>query len=124
MALSKPVHELSDAELEAELERRRRARAGQAGSVASVQASGAEVSPRVQRALDAIEKDREVLQAYANLELSKGASWSEIETRYRELLARFHPDKHRADPERYRAALDVVAGLTRAYQVLYERVKR
>jgi hypothetical protein len=114
MTLIKPVHELSDAELEAELDRRRRARGGPI----------AEPSPRVQRALDAIEKDREVLQAYANLELARGAKWSEIETRYRELLARFHPDKHRNDPERYRAALDVVAGLTRAYQVLYERVKR
>lgn len=112
--LSKPVHELSDAELEAELDKRRRARGG----------AGTEPSPRVQRALDALEKDREVLQAYANLELPRGAKWGDIETRYRELLARFHPDKHRNDPERYRAALDVVAGLTRAYQVLYERVKR
>ncbi len=115
MPLSKPVNELSDAELDAELDRRRRARGG---------AAIVEPSPRVQRALDAIEKDREVLQAYANLELQRTAKWSEIETRYRELLARFHPDKHRNDPERYRAALDVVAGLTRAYQVLYERVKR
>ncbi|MBN8610764.1 MAG: DnaJ domain-containing protein [Deltaproteobacteria bacterium] len=114
MTLSKPVAELSDAELEAELDRRRRARGG----------AVVEASPRVQRALDAIEKDREVLQAYANLELPRGAKWSDIEGRYRELLARFHPDKHRNDPERYRAALDVVAGLTRAYQVLYERVKR
>lgn len=115
MTLTKPVHELTDTELAAELERRRRARGGQVA---------AEVSPRVQRALDAIEKDREVLQAYANLELPRGATWNDIETRYRELLARFHPDKHRADAERYRAALDVVAGLTRAYQILYERVKR
>ncbi len=114
MTLTKPVHELTDAELEAELDRRRRARGG----------TPTEVSPRVQRALEAIEKDREVLQAYANLELPRGASWSDIETRYREMLARFHPDKHRADAERYRAALDVVAGLTRAYQVLYERVKK
>ena len=115
MTLSKPVHELSDAELDSELERRRRARGGQ---------PAADPSPRVARALEAVEKDREVLQAYANLELKRGAAWTEIETRYRELLARFHPDKHRADPERYRAALDVVAGLTRAYQVLYERVKK
>lgn len=116
MGLTKPVNELSDAELEAELQRRRHARGGGQAPV--------ETSARVQRALDAIERDREVLQAYANLELPRGASWSEIEARYRELLARFHPDKHRADADRYRAALDVVAGLTRAYQVLYERVKR
>lgn len=114
MSLSKPVHELTDGELEAELEKRRRARGAQP----------VEVSPRVQRALEALDKDREVQQAYANLELPRGARWSEIEARYREMLARFHPDKHRADPERYRAALDVVAGLTRAYQILYERVKK
>lgn len=119
MSLGKPVHELSDAELDAELARRRLARRAPTAG-----AGAGEVSPRVQRALDAIEKDREVMQAYANLELQRGATWTEIETRYRELLARFHPDKHRADPDRYRAALDVVAGLTRAYQVLYERVKK
>ena len=116
MSLEKPVHELTDAELEAELDRRRRAR-GSTGATA-------EVSPRVQRALEAIEKDREVLQAYANLELPRTAKWGDVEARYRELLARFHPDKHRNDPERYRVALDVVAGLTRAYQILYERVKK
>ncbi|GAB4209764.1 MAG: hypothetical protein OHK0013_29550 [Sandaracinaceae bacterium] len=115
MGLSKPVHELSDAELEAELERRRRARGAQ---------SGGEVSSRVQRALEQMERDREVQQAYANLELPRGAKWADVEARYRELLARFHPDKHRSDPERYRTALEVVAGLTRAYQILYERVKR
>ena len=117
MSLEKPVHELTDAELEAELERRRRARGGHATPTG-------EVSPRVQRALEAIEKDREVLQAYANLELPRTAKWGEVEARYREMLARFHPDKHRNDPDRYRVALDVVAGLTRAYQILYERVKR
>ncbi len=115
MSLSKPVHELTDSELEVELERRRRARGGQTPT---------EVSPRVQRALDALEKDREIVQAYANLELPRGAKWADVEAKYREMLARFHPDKHRADPDRYKAALDVVAGLTRAYQVLYERVKR
>lgn len=110
----KPVESLSDRELEAELERRRAAR----GTVAEAP------SPRVQRALEALDRDREVQQAFANLELPKTASWSEVEARYRELLARFHPDKHRSDPDRYKIALEVVGGLTRAYQVLYERVKR
>lgn len=110
----KPPEELTDSELEAELTRRRLARSAPVG----------DASPRVQRALDALERDREVQQAYANLELPKNAPWADVEAKYRELLARFHPDKHRTDQERYRAALDVVAGLTRAYQTLYQRVKR
>ncbi len=113
MSLTKPVQDLSDAELDAELSRRRAARG-----------RPKEPSARVQRALDAIESDRAVRQALANLELPSGASWDEIEARYRALLARFHPDKHRGDAERYRTALDVVAGLTRAYQVLYEHHER
>ena len=114
----KPPEELTDSELEEELTRRRLARS--APAVAAV----GDTSPRVQRALDALERDREVQQAYANLELPKNAPWADVEAKYRELLARFHPDKHRTDQERYRAALDVVAGLTRAYQTLYQRVKR
>lgn len=117
----KRPEELSDLELEEELARRRQARA--AGTPATPPAN-VDASPRVQRALEALERDREVQQAYANLELNKNAPWADVEAKYRELLARFHPDKHRADPERYRAALDVVAGLTRAYQTLYQRVKR
>ncbi|MCS6856536.1 MAG: DnaJ domain-containing protein [Deltaproteobacteria bacterium] len=103
------VSELSDAELEAELERRRAKRGGgfsfQSGSP----------SPGDERA---------IRQAYANLELPFGASWSEIENQYRALLARFHPDKYRSDPEKYRTALEVVAGITRAYTTLFERLKK
>ncbi len=110
----------SDLELEEELTRRRQARS----TGVSAPPTNVDASPRVQRALEALERERDVQQAYANLELSKNAPWADVEAKYRELLARFHPDKHRADPERYRAALDVVAGLTRAYQTLYQRVKR
>ena len=118
----KRPEELSDVELEEEIARRRTARLGAVSAVSS--ATVTEPSARVQRALDALERDREVQQAYANLELSKNAPWADVEAKYRELLARFHPDKHRGDPDRYRAALDVVAGLTRAYQTLYQRIKR
>ena len=118
VSLRKPPEELSDTELEEELARRRLARS------APQSVPVGDASSRVQRALEALERDREVQQAYANLELPKNAPWADVEAKYRELIARFHPEKHRADQERYRAALDVVAGLTRAYQTLYQRVKR
>lgn len=118
MRLGKSVEELTDAELEAEIARRRAARR----SVVGAASEGTSVD--APRAASALEHDRETLQAYANLELPRGASWPEVEARYRELLARFHPDKHRSDPDRYRIALDVAAGLTRAYQVLYGRIRR
>lgn len=110
MSLEKPVGELTDAELAAALEQRRAARGRRA-----------KPSARVQRALEAIDKRREAVQALANLELPSGATWGEIEARYREFRQRFDPEKHRANPDRYRAAQELVAGLERAYQVLSDQ---
>ena len=117
MTLPRPVNELSDEELEAELQKRRRARAAKGGGPTAPTEGG-----RVARALEAIEKERELARYYANLELKPGASLADVKRKYEELIAKYHPEKHAGDPERFRAATELAAQLTRAYTVLSERL--
>ena len=101
----------TDAELDAELARRRLLRAKKAG--AAPEAGG-----RVERALAAIEKDKEIAQAYANLELPTGAPIDDVEKKYKELSARYAPEKHASDPGKVELAKELRAQLTRAYERL------
>jgi curved DNA-binding protein CbpA len=59
-----------------------------------------------------------VKQYLANLELSPGATWTDVERAYARMLERYRPEKHAADPERHRAAQELTDSLTRAYQAL------
>ena len=102
----KTLGELTDRELEEELIRRRRARAQRR------EPSADRHSPQAKQ-LD---------QYYANLELSPGASRDEIRRAYRDLMRRYHPDKHLADTEKHRAATDLAQSLTRAYRALLEHL--
>jgi DnaJ-domain-containing protein 1 len=116
--LKKPLAELSDTELQAESRRRLEAR------VARGQPPIEEPAPegRVARALEAQKRERELAQHYANLELKPGATLAEVQARYRELVARYHPDKHAKDPEKHRAATELVAQLSKSYQTLLEKL--
>lgn len=100
----------SDAELESELAKRRLKRVAK-----SADAPG---SGRVERALASIEKDREIAQAYANLELPKGAPIEDVEKKYKDLSAKYAPEKHASDPARTELAKELRAQLTRAYDRL------
>ena len=115
----KPLAEMSDAELEDERERRRRARIARSGAVAEPPAGG-----RVARALENLAKDREIAQAYANLELKPGATLAEVEKKFAELSARYSPDKHKGNPERHRAATELVAQLKRAHALLATQLSK
>lgn len=117
-APEKPLAEMTDAELEAERERRRRARAARGGSAPKAPTPGG----RVARALEALAKERDVAQAYANLELKPGATLADVEKKYAELVERYSPEKHRQHPERFRAATELVAQLDRARTVLVGRL--
>ncbi|KPK16543.1 MAG: hypothetical protein AMJ62_04870 [Myxococcales bacterium SG8_38] len=65
-----------------------------------------------------------VKQYLANLELSPGATWPDVERAYERLLERYHPDRHAADPERYRAAQELTESLSSAYQALRRHFDR
>ena len=59
----------------------------------------------------------EIRRYYANLELPLGAPADEVKAAYRRLMRRYHPDKHR-DPERARAATELVVQLRQAHDGL------
>lgn len=108
----KPLSELSDRELEEELQRRRRARGGAAIAEPTGEA------PRLAAAVKRVQ----VKQWYANLELKAGATVDEVKSAYKRLMAKYHPDKHANDPEKHRAATRLAHGLTEAYHGLLEQL--
>jgi DnaJ-domain-containing protein 1 len=101
----KKLSELSDQELRAERARRRGEPATSATS---------DTPPTWTR----------VRQYLANLELSPGATWPEVERAYQRLRERYHPDKHTGHPERHETAKELSESLTKAYQALQEYFRR
>jgi DnaJ-domain-containing protein 1 len=61
---------------------------------------------------------RRVRQYLANLELSPGATWPEVERAYKRLRERYSPDKHEGHPERHETALELNESLSKAYEAL------
>lgn len=110
----KTIAELTDAQLEQELLRRRRARA-----------QGRADSGKRSHATDRDNPEKkQLLQSYANLELTPGASLEDVKRAYRELIKRYHPDRHANDPERARIATELVQQLTRAYETLTRHLEQ
>jgi DnaJ-domain-containing protein 1 len=102
------IAELSDEELEAEVIRRRRARARRRDGEERGTRGTTKDSP----------ERKQLLQWYANLELEPGASAEEVRRAYRALMQRYHPDRHRGDPARLEAATKLARSLTEAYEAL------
>jgi len=59
-----------------------------------------------------------VKQYLANLELSAGATWPEVERAYKRLRERYSPDKHEGHPERHETAVELSESLNKAYEAL------
>jgi hypothetical protein len=93
---AKKLADLTDAELSEERARRRGDQPEDAGR------------PTLQR----------VKQYLANLELSQGATWPEVERAYKRLRERYNPAKHEGHPERHQAALELSESLSKAYRAL------
>jgi DnaJ-domain-containing protein 1 len=111
----KPLAEMTDEELEAELVRRRRQRGSKIGSSPPPRGE----SPRLAAAVKRVQ----VRQWYANLELSPGAPIEQIEARYRELVKKYDPEKHANDPEKHRAATRLMDALGEAYRGLVAQLR-
>jgi hypothetical protein len=132
------LEEMSDAELEAELDRRRREAAtrdavdkakGKAGTSQKKRPSASKSSPTKDgEALDLFDlspkERRKVRQYYANLELPFGASLEDVKTSYRRLMRQYHPDKHQLDPARRELATQLSQKLTVAYSELRKLLKK
>jgi DnaJ-domain-containing protein 1 len=55
---------------------------------------------------------------HRTLEVPVGADFKTIRQSYRRLLAKYHPDKYAADPDKYAAATEVTRKITTAYKGL------
>jgi len=60
---------------------------------------------------------------YAVLGLARGATPAEIKTAYRELVAKYHPDRHQGNPLEELAAAKL-AEINRAYEILSDPERR
>ncbi len=118
---------LSDQELEAELERRKRAReeAEQAahgphpGGASSSSRGSGKVPPRRSASDDAA-----VRQAYAALEVPPGSDFEAVRKAYRTLMRKYHPDLHNDRPENQKAANELTQKLTDSYKLLEKKLRR
>jgi DnaJ-domain-containing protein 1 len=111
----KKLCELSDAELEEELQRRRRERGFSAPSEG---AASRKRAPGADRKKTGGPPGWKVRQWFRDLELEPGASRAEVEEAYERLLAKYDPDKYSGDAEKHRAAVRLVVGLRHAYDGL------
>ena len=113
---------MSDAELAAEIERRRQARDEVEEAVHGKRrhraAAAARTPPRTASGDDALRK------AYAALEVPAGSDFETVKKSYRRLMRKYHPDLHGGAPEKSRAATDLTQRLTQAYKTLEKHLRR
>ncbi|HVU50244.1 MAG TPA: J domain-containing protein [Polyangia bacterium] len=122
---------MSDKELEAEIERRRRAReeaeeaaTGKKPDPRSAGASGRSSGARAEPPRRTAAGDSAIRKAYAALEVQPGSDFETIRKSYRRLMRKYHPDLHRGSPEAQRAATDLAQRLTEAYKLLEKQSRR
>lgn len=108
---------IADDSLGVELERRRRLR----GKTPNRRPAADEELDAVNSARRARLKSQQVSKAYAHLELSPGASRSQIERAFRAQLRQYHPDRHVGDGESHQSAVALAVSLTDAYLLLLQR---
>jgi DnaJ-domain-containing protein 1 len=112
---------MSDAELAAEIERRRHAREEVEDAIRGGRTRSApppRTPPRTAAGDDAIRK------AYAALEVPAGSDFETVRRSYRRLMRKYHPDLHAGAPDKNRAATDLTQRLTQAYKTLEKHLRR
>ena len=121
------ISQMSDEELMAEIERRKRARDEVEDAVHGRRrpqqppprsAPSPRPPPRTAAGDDAIRK------AYAALEVPAGSDMETVKKSYRRLMRKYHPDLHVGTPEKARAATDLTQRLTQAYKTLEKHLRR
>jgi len=121
------ISQMSDEELMAEIERRKRARDEVEEAVHGRRrpqqtpprsAPPPRPPPRTAAGDDAIRK------AYAALEVPAGSDMETVKKSYRRLMRKYHPDLHVGTPEKARAATDLTQRLTQAYKTLEKHLRR
>ena len=131
------LDELTDQELEAEIERRYRARQAQArGASASTSGKAApgakpadKSGPGTSRSSAGAQpprnpsssRDDELRRAYAALEVPFGADFATVRKSYRALMRKYHPDRHAGSPDKQKTATELAQKLSAAYQLIEKR---
>ena len=59
---------------------------------------------------------REIRQAFHDLELPEGSDLETVRRSYRQLLLRYHPDRHEGNPDVRSTAVEITQRLSLAYQ--------
>ena len=131
------VGDLSDDELEAELQRRRERRRREDEERAAAQraadnarargaANGTAPPPRQQQqrkippsfGFGFGPSDKRLRELYAQLETPYGAPFTEVKTSFRRLMRKYHPDLHIGNPQKHKTATQLTMSLTQAYNEL------
>jgi DnaJ-domain-containing protein 1 len=133
------LDEITDQELEAEIELRHRARQAQArGAAAGPRAArgtatGARASeqagPGSTRATGGAQarkpaSDDELRRAYTALEVPLGSDFATVRKSYRTLMRKYHPDRHAGSPEKQKAATELAQKLSAAYQLIEQHTHK
>jgi DnaJ-domain-containing protein 1 len=113
------LHAFSEAELEAELERRR---LDKELNERIEQAAKRNTSSARPKTTPAPAPDK-VARAYAALELKPGSDFATVKSQYRNMMRKYHPDHHTGSPEKEKAAHELTQKLTEAYKLLEERLR-
>jgi DnaJ-domain-containing protein 1 len=127
------LDELSDEELEAEIERRYRARQAardEAKGATPGVGSGARSAPRAgsTRASGGGPARKpappdELRRAYAALEVPYGADFATVRKSYRQLMRKYHPDRHAGSADKQKAATELAQKLTHAYELVEKQAR-
>jgi DnaJ-domain-containing protein 1 len=126
------LDQLTDEQLEAELERRHRARAAAKAKVnvppprPTPASSGSRPRPARPPSDSSPRKpspEDEVRRAYGALEVPVGSNFETVRKSYRALMRKYHPDHHSESPEKQKTATELTQKLTEAYKTLERRLR-
>lgn len=129
------LNELTDEELEAEIDRRYRARKEAerraAAAQASARAAGQKPAGRSSGGSSGGDGGRpanrrsfsedDLRRAYATLEVPFGSDSATVRQAYRALMRKYHPDRQAGSPDKVKAATEVAQRLTQAYALIEHR---
>ncbi len=120
------LDELTDEQLEAELERRTRMRAAGREKINTPPRTSANTGPRPSASPPPRRPapDDDIRRAYAALEVPPGSDFQTVRKSYRALMRKYHPDRHTGSPEKVKTATELAQRLTQAYELLEKRLRK
>jgi hypothetical protein len=122
------LEDLSDAELEAEIERRRLERELEERARRNTSARTASGAPRGSAGRAGARPwsppGDPIARAYAALEVPPGSNFETVRKAYRNLMRKYHPDRHTTTPEKQKAANELAQKLTASYDILEKHLRK